>query len=199
MKPLRAAWLSALACLGAHAAPLDVQVVDARGVALDGAVVWVESAAAKAAAKPLAGVEVGQQNRQFVPQVSVVTTGTVVAFPNRDTVRHHLYSFSPKKFDRKLYLGRDADPETFDRPGIAVLGCNIHDQMAGWVVVLETPWFATSGKDGRARLEVPAGAHRLRAWHLAMPVGAPAAEQPLQLGAGGGSATLALTLEAGAR
>jgi plastocyanin len=194
-----AVWLVGWACALAQAAPLDVQVVDAKGQPLAGAVVFVESAAARAAAKPLAGVEVAQEKRQFLPAASVVTVGSAVTFPNRDTVRHHVYSFTPTKFELKLYSGRPANPVVFDRPGVAVLGCNIHDEMVGWVVVVETPWHGTTGADGRVQLDVPAGPHRLRAWHLGLPVGAPAADQALVQPAAGGTARVALTLEGGAR
>jgi hypothetical protein len=114
----------------------------------------------------------------------VVTVGTAVDFPNRDTVRHHVYSFSPaKRFELKLYVGKPEAPVVFDRPGIAVLGCNVHDQMAAWVVIVETPWFARSDAQGRARLaDVPAGRHQLRTWHADFAVGAPALSQPIEVG-----------------
>ena len=70
-----------------------------------------------------------------------------------------------KRFEIKLYIGTPADPVVFDKPGVAVLGCNIHDTMAAWTVIVETPWFATTGADGRAKLDVPAGAHQLLALH----------------------------------
>jgi plastocyanin len=194
-----AAWLVTTVCAAAQAAPLDVSVVDGTGRPLAGAVVFVESAAAKAAARPLQGVEVAQEKRQFLPATSVVTVGSAVAFPNRDSVRHHLYSFTPTKFELKLYIGKPANPVVFDRPGVAVLGCNIHDEMVGWVVVVDTPWHATTGADGRAKLDVPPGPHRLRTWHMGLPVGAPAADQALVQGAGGGTARVALALEGGAR
>ncbi len=177
--------LAGLAAAAAvQAAPVEVTVTDAAGQPLADAVVWVESAAARAAARPLAGVEVVQVNKRFEPEVSVVTTGTPVAFPNRDTVRHHVFSFSPaKRFELKLYVGTPAEPVLFDRSGIAVLGCNIHDNMAAWVVIVDTPWFAKTDAQGRARLpEVPAGRHQLRSWHAGFAVGAPALSQPITVG-----------------
>jgi plastocyanin len=169
----------------ATAAPVDVTVTDAAGRPLAGAVVWVDSAAARAAARPLAGAEIVQQGKAFIPEVAVVTVGSAVDFPNRDTVRHHVYSFSPaKRFDLKLYVGTPEKPVVFDKPGIAVLGCNIHDNMVGWVVIVETPWFAKTDAQGRARLsEVPAGRHQLRTWHADFAVGAPALVQPLAVDA----------------
>jgi hypothetical protein len=124
--------------------------------------------------KPLAGIQIAQDRRQFVPRLTVVTVGTSVLFPNRDNVRHQVYSFSPAKtFELKLYAGVPHEPVVFDRPGVAVLGCNIHDQMAAWVVVVDTPLYARSDAEGNARIEgVPPGSYRLMAWHagLAAPV-----------------------------
>jgi plastocyanin len=186
-----AALLALLAGLSgaARAAPVDVAVTDAAGRPLADAVVWVESAAARAAARPLADVEVVQKGKVFVPEVTVVSTGTAVDFPNRDTVRHHVYSLSPaKRFDLKLYVGTPEKPVVFDRAGVAVLGCNIHDNMVAWVVIVDSAWFARTDAQGRARLpEVPAGRHRLHAWHPNLPVGAPAVVQTLELGAGAAS------------
>ena len=174
--PLWALWAPA-----ALAGALELRLLDGSGAPLPDAVVFLESAAARAAVKPLAKAEIAQVSRSFDPSVTVVTVGTAVNFPNRDTVRHHIYSFSPaKKFEIKLYVGTPADPVVFDQPGIAVLGCNIHDQMAAWVLVVPTPWFGKTDADGVLRLPaVPAGSYQLRTWHVSLPVGAPAAEQAL--------------------
>ena len=176
----------AVAAAGAaRAGSLELRVTDGSGRPLPDAVVFLESPAAQAAARPLPGIEIAQVQRHFAPQVSVVTVGTAVSFPNRDTVRHQVYSFSPvKKFEIKLYVGTPAAPVVFDRPGVAVLGCNIHDQMAAWVLIVDTPWFGRAGADRRVLLpQVPAGAYRLRAWHASLPVGAPASDRPLTVGA----------------
>ena len=135
----------------------------------------------------------GQAGKQFVPQVLVVTTGTEVNFPNRDTVRHHVYSFSPvKKFELKLYIGTPAKPVLFDQTGIAVLGCNIHDQMVGWIVIVDTPYFGRTAGKGQLVLEkLPPGNYRLRSWHAGLPVGAPALDQAVTIPAEG---QLAVTL-----
>ena len=170
-------------CAGAWAGAVEVRVTDAAGRPLANAVVFLESREAKAAMKPAVGAEIAQADRQFAPQVTVVPVGTPVSFPNRDTVRHHVYSFSPvKKLEIKLYVGTPAAPVVFDQPGIAVLGCNIHDNMAAWVVIVETPWYGQSGADGRvAWAQVPPGAYRLRTWHPSLAVGVPAADQALKV------------------
>lgn len=165
----------------ARAATLEVRVTDSSGKPVTGAIVHLESPEAKQAAKPLGGVEIAQSNKAFLPTVTVVPVGTAISFPNRDTVRHHVYSFSPaKRFEIKLYVGTPANPVVFDRPGIAVLGCNIHDQMAAWVVVVESPWYGQTDSDGRWRVrDVPAGNYRLKTWHVNLPVASPALDQPV--------------------
>jgi plastocyanin len=188
---LRAALALLTFAAAAHAAPVTVQVADAQGKPLAGAVVYLESPAAALATKPMERAEVVQTQRQFVPAVSVVTLGTAVQFPNLDTVRHHVYSLSPaKRFELKLYIGRPESPVVFDKPGVAVLGCNIHDQMVAWVVIVDTPYHARTDDSGRAVIDAPAGAYRLRTWHTGLAVGAPALDQPLVVAAAPVSASV---------
>lgn len=177
----------------ARAGKLQLQVVNPQGNPLAQAVVYLESPEAAAAARPAKGVEISQSNRQFVPAVTVVPVGTAVELPNRDTVRHHVYSFSPAKtFELKLYSGRPASPVVFDKPGVVSLGCNIHDQMSASVVVVETPYFALTGTDGRAVLDAPAGVYRLRGWHASMPANVPPVSLPTTVGAGVSVSTVQL-------
>jgi len=162
-----------------YAATVEVQLVAPDGKPLTDGVAWLESRDARTAARPLAGVEMEQADKRFTQRVAVVTAGTSVHFPNRDKVRHHVYSLSPiKAFELKLYTGTPANPVTFDKPGVAVLGCNIHDNMVAWVVVVESPHFGQSTGDGRVKLaDVPAGSYKLRTWHPDLPPGAAALEQ----------------------
>lgn len=171
----------------AGAGTLQLQVQDKNGKPLPEAIVFLESADAKAAARPIKGIEVAQVARQFKPSVTVVTPGTSVLFPNQDTVRHHVYSFSPTKtFELKLYAGVPANPVVFDKVGIAVLGCNIHDNMVAWVLVVDTPYFGHTDAQGKLTLDnVPNGTYKLRTWHASLPTGAPAAEQAQAVGAAG--------------
>lgn len=106
-----------------------------------------------------------QKNKQFNPGVTVVQTGTLIYFPNEDTVRHHVYSFSPaKKFELKLYSGVAANPVQFDQAGVVSLGCNIHDAMVGYIYVLDTPFFAKTDSQGRAVLNVADGHYNYQVW-----------------------------------
>ena len=111
-----------------------------------------------------------QHNRVFEPFVTVVEKGTAIDFPNEDTMLHHVYSFSPaKRFEIKLYKGTPTRPVIFDTPGVVALGCNMHDWMLAYVVVVDTPFFAKTGAKGVARVSnVPAGTFDLMAWYPGM-------------------------------
>lgn len=173
MKPLSVLFLLSMTLsAAAHAAVVNVSVTDSAGKPLPQAVAVLEPVSGKLPVKPMTGVEVAQSKRRFQPAFTVVTVGTPVTFPNFDTVRHHVYSFSSiKTFELKLYAGVPNVPITFDKPGFAVLGCNVHDTMAAWVVVADSPWSAQSGADGLARIDgIPPGNYRLRVWHPGLPV-----------------------------
>jgi plastocyanin len=118
--------------------------------------------------------EIIQENREFIPYVTAVQVGTTMHFPNRDNVQHHVYSLSKaKKFELPLYSGEAKRVVLFDQPGVVTIGCNIHDWMIAYVVVVPTPHFAKTGADGAAKLSVPAGRYRLEIWQprLAQPLG----------------------------
>lgn len=167
----------------APAASVQVAVQTPNGQPITQAVVYLESAQAQRQVKPAPRLEMAQEGKRFVPEILVVPVGSDVYFPNRDTVRHHVYSFSaPKKFELKLYSGTPAEPVRFEQPGVVVLGCNIHDQMVGWIVVLDTPYYGQTNATGQVQLNnLPAGQYRLRVWHPQLPLGANPSEQTITL------------------
>ena len=116
---------------------------------------------------PTDPVTILQKGEEFQPYVTPVVAGTRVRFPNEDAVQHHVFSLSKiKRFDLQLYRGEPREPVLFDQPGVVSLGCNIHDWMSAYVVVLATPHFAKSGADGRATIgALPPGRYRLDVWH----------------------------------
>jgi plastocyanin len=174
-----------------QAAAVTVQALDPAGKPLAGAVVAIELGTATKVATSGPRAEISQRLRNFEPGLLVVQTGTSVDFPNLDTVRHHVYSFSPaKSFELKLYNGRPSAPVLFDQSGVVVLGCNIHDQMIGTVVVVDTPLFGRTDVAGRLTLDVPAGEHRLRTWHPRMREGTDLMAQSLKVGAAGAPAVV---------
>ncbi len=107
-----------------------------------------------------------QVERQFVPRILVVRTGTPVDFPNSDSVAHQVYSFSPaKRFQLSLYRGQVYPPLIFDKAGLVVLGCNIHDSMLGYIYVTASPFFGKTGASGTLRLDgLPGGDYEVSAW-----------------------------------
>lgn len=154
----------------ARAGPIEASVVDDKGKPIEDAVVSLVPAAGATPVGPATTAVMDQVDKEFVPHVLAVPVGAAVRFPNRDNIKHHVYSFSPpKKFELPLYSGSPASPVIFDKPGVIVLGCNIHDWMVAYVYVAETPYFAKSAADGRARIaDVPAGAWEARVWHPRM-------------------------------
>lgn len=170
MSRLAAAFVLLLALPAARtgqAASIEVHVRDAAGKPVADAAVYAVASAGGADARGKRVAVVEQIDREFVPLVSVVQTGTTVTFPNRDPILHHVYSFSPpKSFEIKLYSGKSPVAVLFDKPGVVTLGCNIHDWMIGYVLVVSTPWFGKTDASGAVRLrDLPAGAYEVRAWH----------------------------------
>lgn len=182
----------------AYAAPVSVEVRDAAGQPIVDAVVYAEPVTPAHPPKIPSAVQIEQKARRFMPLVTAVQTGTSISFPNNDTVRHHVYSFSPAKtFELKLYSGEPANPQRFDVPGTVVVGCNIHDRMVAYIHVVATPYFAKTDAKGQVLLaDVAAGKYRLKVWHFALPAGAPVIEQPLEVGTTGVSAAVTLNLKA---
>ncbi len=150
-----------------RAADLSLSVVDRHGQGLGEVVVTAspESGAAKPAGGPGHAV-MDQMNRAFVPGVLAVAVGTSVDFPNNDSVSHQVYSFSPaKRFQLPLYKGKSHDPVLFDKPGLVVLGCNIHDQMVGYIYVTDAPYFGTTQADGTLKLKgLAPGKYKVTFW-----------------------------------
>jgi len=112
-------------------------------------------------------VLINQADREFVPFVTVVQAGTSVRFPDNDAMRHHVYSYSPvKTLQIKLDSNTAATPVIFDKTGMVPHGCNIHDCMEAYVIVVETPYFSKTDTHGTATLAKRAhGNYELRVWH----------------------------------
>lgn len=145
-----------------------VAVKDAAGQPVPNAVVVFQPASGVAArTRANETYQVTQSDIRFTPSVIIVPVGAEVLFPNKDKVRHHVYSFSPaKRFELKLYGKDESRRITFDQPGVVSLGCNIHDQMVGFVFVTNSPYAVKTSANGEATLEgLPAGAGTVTVWH----------------------------------
>ncbi len=189
----------ALFALGPLASATDVAVrlVDAGGGRLADAAVWLTplDAPTPAGGGPYQA-SIDQVDREFVPPVTAVPVGARLDFPNSDNIRHQVYSFSPaKRFELKLYAGREAPPVTVDQAGIVVLGCNIHDHMIAWVVVVDTPFVGVTDVTGEVALrQLPPGRYELHVYHPGQADGEQLMHEITLAGAAQG---LELTVDAG--
>jgi plastocyanin len=198
MRTLILASLAVISLTPAAAADLTITVRTPTGEPVKDAVVMLKPPGAAAAA-PIRfswPYEVAQQNIQFNPFVLIVPVGSNVSFPNKDKVRHHVYSFSPvKKFELKLYGDDETRGVVFDRPGIVPLGCNIHDQMIAYVVVVDTPFAAKTGADGAAIIRgLPAGAAVMTVWQPYMKTPKNQQVRTITLAASGGREAVVVDL-----
>jgi len=135
---------------------------------------------------------IDQIDKRFSPRISVIRTGTAVAFPNSDHIRHQVYSFSPAHpFNLKLYAGSPRMEEVFALPGLVILGCNIHDTMVAFVAVVDSPYFAKVAASGTAEVNLPPGRYRLRVWHPNVT----SALDPQQLSVGAAPMTIPISLD----
>src|SRR5688572_7759995 len=157
----------------AEAAELTIRVLDPKGKPVPDVVVVATAQGPKqgpknagAKSQPPKPAVMDQIDRQFVPHLLVVETGTPVTFPNSDSVSHQVYSFSTtKRFQLALYRGHAYPPLVFDQPGIVVLGCNIHDDMIGYIYVAASPYFGKTDAQGRMLLkELPAQNYEVTLW-----------------------------------
>jgi len=166
-----ARWLVALFALAApiaqaQNAEIAATVTDERGKPVADAVVIAVPSDGNLRLPRAREEVVDQVDKEFLPKVQAVLVGTPITFPNRDSVRHQVYSFSPAKhFELPLYSGTP-QAVVFDKPGVVVLGCNIHDWMVGYVYVSESPYFAKTDSQGRAVLsDLPPRSYVVRVWH----------------------------------
>ncbi len=171
--------LAAVTLIGSGAAAVDaatpaslrVQVIDAGGFPVRDAVVELHTA--RSTSGPIRfpwKMAIAQKNQQFTPGTLIIAKGSTVAFPNLDSVRHSIYSFSkPARFKIDLY-GRDQTrTHTFPVVGSVKLGCNIHDHMRGYIRITDTPFAGKTDGNGYVTLSgMETGAARLTVWHPAL-------------------------------
>lgn len=173
------------ACLApAQAATLSVSVTDTDGRPVAGAVVTVSPDGSGNATPPAEQTRtVDQQDLSFDPRVAVVRRGGQVYFTNSDDTRHHVYSFSDvRKFELVVTPGQKSPPVTFDKAGIATVGCNIHDGMVAYVVVTDAPAALLTSAAGRADFGTgEAKAVTVAVWHPRLRPGQQGETRKLQL------------------
>ena len=132
--------------------------------------VYVDAIPGKKFDAPTEHVVVDQKKMEFIPHVVVILQGTTVDFSNSDPVGHNVYwpSISGnKKLTHNLGTWPKGDKKSFqfNDLGAAPLLCNVHPEMSGYVVVVATPYFAVTDKDGNYEIKnVPAGKYALKTW-----------------------------------
>jgi plastocyanin len=155
------------ATANAETGGIRVRILDSEGQAVPQVVV---SARFLDAGKPVVTeakiATMNQRDLAFQPHILVVESGTKIRFPNEDDVRHHVYSFSKsKKFDMTIASGQVNGPLTFDKAGVVTLGCNIHDDMLAYIVIVDTPHFTKTDANGSAELDtLESGRYELSIW-----------------------------------
>lgn len=166
MPKLSACLILLLFAAQSMAASLEVNIINKQGRPLANAAVQLIPPTA-VTEHPIADVAIMDQvKKQFLPHILVVQKNTQVRFPNSDSIKHHVYSFSPAKiFELQLYKGLNADPLMFSKTGVAELGCNVHDWMLGYIYVVDTPYFSKTTATGKASIEAPAGEYQIKIWH----------------------------------
>ena len=108
-----------------------------------------------------------QKNKMFLPHVLAIGAGTTVEFPNADPIFHNAFSnFNGQIFDVSLYPPGTTRSVRFARPGVVRVFCNIHPTMSAVIVVVDSPFFSTTGRDGAYSFSnVPAGSYQLHFFH----------------------------------
>jgi plastocyanin len=155
-----------------------------------GAVLWVPGVSASG--PPPSAPTLASKDKRFQPHVVVVPRRSTVVFPNLDKIFHNVFSRSPgNEFDLGLYRGGKSREFQFAAPGLVRIYCNIHSEMAAYVMVLEGAAFAIADDLGRYRISgLPEGRHEVRVWHER------AGESGGTVDVAGRTATLDLVLDA---
>jgi hypothetical protein len=130
-------------------------------------VVWLTPVGSPPPPGPVIHPKLVQKNKRFEPHLLVVPKGTLVEFPNQDPFFHNVFSlYKGKRFDLGLYEAGSSRSVRFDRPGVSFIFCNIHPEMSAAVVVLETPYYGISNREGRVTItNVPPGRYQLEVWY----------------------------------
>jgi plastocyanin len=110
-----------------------------------------------------------QRNMTFIPHVLAVQAGTTIDFLNNDEVRHNVFSPDKEKYNLGTWPTGGVKPRTFIHKGVYTQLCNVHPEMEAFIVVLDTPYFATTAKDGSFTInDVPPGEYTVKVWHEKM-------------------------------
>lgn len=151
----------------ANAAEIEVAVLDRDGAPVPDVAVYIQSDSGGPLAAPTRTAVMDQIDSRFVPHLLIVQSGTRVDFPNSDAIAHHVYSFSqPNNFMLPLYKGNLEPQIVFSHEGVVTLGCNIHDHMLGYILVVNGHVFGKTNFEGKTRLTIDnPGGLTVRIWN----------------------------------
>jgi hypothetical protein len=135
----------ALADMVVYLAPLDGQVLD----------------------KSSKETKIGQRGKSFNPYISVSQVNSKINFVNQDDITHHIYSAgSDNKFSFKIRAGQTNASTQFNHASEVAMGCNIHDWMSGYLLVVNTPYFGKTDKHGQVSFDITElGRYQIVVWH----------------------------------
>ena len=155
-------------CGNPFAAGITVEVVDVNNKAVAGLVVYLEPLENQylqsTQVKPLI---IYQSDKAFSPYVSVISKGAIATFSNKDDITHHIYSVASKnRFSFRIKSGSSNQTEPLSVTGKILMGCNIHDWMSGYLMIVDTPLYSKTNPYGETTLEIPVlGRYNLVVWH----------------------------------
>lgn len=149
---------------------VQVFVESNTGEALKDLVVYLEPLDGQILEKNSSKLVINQEGKSFAPFVSVSQVNSAVDFVNKDDITHHIYSAgSNSKFSFQIKAGETHSTVKFNQPVEVAMGCNIHDWMSGFVLVVNTPYFTKTDAQGYANFELPPlGNYRIIVWHPQM-------------------------------
>lgn len=149
---------------------LSVNVTSFNNKPIENIVVFIEPIDHEVTLQNLEPLEIGQKNQSFTPYISVMQLGSEVAFNNQDNITHQIYSpVGNNKFSVKIRAGQEVIKNDFNEAGVVSMGCNIHDWMSGYMLIVDTPYFAKTDKMGNTKINIEkAGLYKVNVWHPQM-------------------------------
>jgi plastocyanin len=188
-------FLAAASPSGTGSVSGKVTLLKAGAAAPDSAnvVVWIEGARLSGAPAGVVKAAMKSERKSFQPRVIAVARDAAVEFPNVDPIFHNVFSVSPgNRFDLGLYRSGTSKPNVFREPGLVRVYCNIHPQMVGFVMVVDSSFVAVTGRDGAFRFEgVPPGSWTVKIWHEE----GGDAQMPVKIRADASTTPLSITLD----
>ncbi|KGJ86964.1 cupredoxin domain-containing protein [Colwellia psychrerythraea] len=161
---------TAEACSTENSNCVQVKVNNIKNIPLENMVVYLEPLAGQVLPQQNEKVTISQHSKSFIPYISVSQSTAPVSFENKDDITHHIYSAdSENKFSFKIRAGKTDSKTQFNHAAEIAMGCNIHDWMSGYLLIVDTPYFAKTDAQGLASFSLKElGKYRVVVWHPQM-------------------------------